>query len=74
MTRAIFQHVLDTRYQILIFWVLAVGLEVNGVRERQASLKKVLANGAAATIAMTVTRIIIEGVPLRLTHCLEFFQ
>lgn len=68
-TRLVLQHTIDTRYQILAFWLFAVVLEaVLAAIGRGHDLRRLLANGCGATIAMVTVRLILEGIPEKLAH------
>lgn len=71
-TRLVLQHTIDTRYQILIFWVFAIAIEVVlAAKGRGYDLRRVLTNGCAVTIAMVTVRLILEGVPEKFTSLIS---
>ena len=70
-TRLVLQHTIDTRYQILAFWLFAALLEAAMFALRKDhDLRRLLINGCAATVAMVVVRLILEGVPEKVAHLL----
>lgn len=70
-TRMILQHTIDTRYQIAMFWLLAVGLEAIEAHRRDGWCgRRLLANGLAATIAMVTVRFVLEGFPEKVARLL----
>jgi len=65
----VLQHTIDTRYQILTCWCLALLVEA-GLAKWGAGpdLRRLFVNGLAATFAMVIVRYMLEGIPEKLTH------
>lgn len=75
VTRSLFQHSIDTRYQILAFWVLAVAFEgLASASGRQFEALRLLLNGGAATVAIIAVRISLEGIPYKLTAVIALIK
>lgn len=63
----------QTRLQIAVFWAVAVAVAFTHGRwwrSRRWTIA-LIANGAAATVAIVATRIVLEGLPRPLLHLLR---
>lgn len=71
-SRLTFQHSVETRYQILAFWIIALGCEIYFLtRNGSVIFYRLFANLALATACITLVRRRLEGLPLsRLSHIL----
>ena len=64
-SRLTFQHSIETRFQIVAFWLVAAGYEaVCYSRDVPVSFKRLIINVTITAVCITLVRWRLEGLPL----------